>query len=289
MRHFLTLALAPATLPPRMMQPTLECPLVAPSCHLHALAACLIGARLGAVPLPVITASAHPQLLLTMRAIQHSVAALDDRRPSSPQKAGQVLPIASLSAPEQALLRRSRGPPPKARGCYLGPSPFSAPGPPIALALPNETAAAPPHRSTSRRSNQIHEADGSNLGLSLVNDSGCVARCSPDSRCFCQPFTEGICQPPLPLGAPCQENEECGSRVCDQFDGTCCQRLCDAVDEFCNANGTCTRFASPTQSPNPTGNLNRKSSGSSHAHSDPSPGWFELRHRAGVSNQCVCQ
>ena len=190
MRHFLTLALAPATLPPRMMQPTLECPLVAPSCHLHALAACLIGARLGAVPLPVITASAHPQLLLTMRAIQHSVAALDDRRPSSPQKAGQVLPIASLSAPEQALLRRSRGPPPKARGCYLGPSPFSAPGPPIALALPNETAAAPPHRSTSRRSNQIHEADGSNLGLSLVNDSGCVARCSPDSRCFCQPFTE---------------------------------------------------------------------------------------------------
>jgi hypothetical protein len=139
MRHFLTLALAPPTLPPGMMQSTLERLLVASSCRPHALAARFVGTRLGAVPLPVITAPAHPQLLLTTRAIQHPVAALDDCRPSSPQKAGQVWPIASLSAPEQALFRRSRGPPPKARGCYLGPSPFPEPGRPIALALANET------------------------------------------------------------------------------------------------------------------------------------------------------
>jgi hypothetical protein len=142
MRHFLALALAPPTLPPRMMPPTLERLLVASSCRPHALAPRLIGTRLGAVPLAVITAPAHPQLLVTTCAIQHPVAALDDRWPSSPQKAGQVLPIASLSALEQALFRRSRGPPPKARGCYLGPSPFSEPGCPIALALPNETGRA---------------------------------------------------------------------------------------------------------------------------------------------------
>ncbi len=192
MRHFLALALTPAALPRRMLQSSLERLLVASSCRPHAFAARLIRARLGAVPLPVVTALAYPQPLVTTRAIQHSVAALDDRRPSSSQKAGQVLVIASLSAPEQALFRRSRGPPSKARGCYLGPSPFSEPGCPIALALANETGPRRRHRSTSRRSNQIHEADGSNLGLTLVHDSGCVARCSPDSRSFCQPFTDTL-------------------------------------------------------------------------------------------------
>ena len=188
MRHFLALALAPPTLPPGMMQPTLEGLLVAPSGRPHALAPRLIRTRLGAVPLPVITAPAHPQLLLTTCAIQHSVAALDDRRPSSPQKAGQVLPIASLSPSEQALFRRSRGPPPKARGYYLGPSPFSEPGPTIALAFPNET----PRRRTEVQPSTPTKSTKQmvrNRGSIRVNDSGGPARSSPDSRAFCQPFT----------------------------------------------------------------------------------------------------
>ena len=77
--------------------------LVASSCCPHAITACLASTWLGAVQLAVITAPAHPQLMVTTGTIQHSVAALDDRRPSSPQKAGQALAIASLSAPEQAL------------------------------------------------------------------------------------------------------------------------------------------------------------------------------------------
>lgn len=97
MRHFLTPPLAPATLAPGMMQATVERLLVAPAGRTRACAPRLVRTRVGTIPLPMIAAPAHPQLLVTPGAIQHSVAGDDDRNPSSPQKAGQGLSIASLS------------------------------------------------------------------------------------------------------------------------------------------------------------------------------------------------
>jgi hypothetical protein len=97
MRHFLTPPLTPTTLPPGMMQATAKRLLVALAGRAYARTARLLGARIGTIPLPMIAAPAHAQLLMTPCAIQHSVAADDDRNPSSPQKAGQGLSIASLS------------------------------------------------------------------------------------------------------------------------------------------------------------------------------------------------
>jgi hypothetical protein len=140
MRHFLTPPLAPATLPLGMLQATFKRLLVAPACSAYALAARLLGARIGTIPLPTIAAPAHAQLLVTPCAIQQPVAGDDDRNPSSPQKAGQVPSIASLSLRDQRY-RRSAHTSLKARGGYLGPSPFSEPRPPI----------APPPRRKPRR------------------------------------------------------------------------------------------------------------------------------------------
>jgi len=69
MRHFLTLALTPPTLPPSMMQPTASALLIVPACFAQALAPCLLRTCPGAIPLPVIAAPADTLLALTPRAI----------------------------------------------------------------------------------------------------------------------------------------------------------------------------------------------------------------------------
>jgi len=171
MRHFLTLPLAPATLPPGMMQATVERLLVAPACRPRTFAPRLASTRVGTIPLPMIAVPAHSQLLVTPCAIQQSVAGNDDRNPSSPQKAGQVLSIASLSVRDKRY-RRSAQTSPKARGGYLGPSPFSEPGPTSAPAprrTPRRSLAPRPADAASgsreKQSNQIYEGDGSKLRL----------------------------------------------------------------------------------------------------------------------------
>jgi hypothetical protein len=169
MRHFLTPPLPPPTLPPGMVQATVERLLVAPAGSAYALAARLLGARIGTIPLPMIAAPAHAQLLVTPGAIQYSVAGDDDRNPSSPQKAGQGLSIASLSL-RDTRYRRSAQTSPKARGGDLGPSPFSEPGPPIAPAprrTPRRSLAPRPADAASgsreKKSNQIYKGDSSKL------------------------------------------------------------------------------------------------------------------------------
>jgi len=114
MRHFLALAFTPPTLAPRMMEPPPEGLLIALARIAHALAPRLSGARIGAIPLPMIAAPADSLLALTTRAIEHSVAG-DDRTGSSRQKAGQCVATGSLSVSGQALSTIGANSP-KARG-----------------------------------------------------------------------------------------------------------------------------------------------------------------------------
>jgi hypothetical protein len=60
MRHFLALALAPQVLASGMMEAAPQRLLVALPGRSHALTPRLTRARIGTVPLPVITAPAHP-------------------------------------------------------------------------------------------------------------------------------------------------------------------------------------------------------------------------------------
>jgi hypothetical protein len=59
MRHFLTPPLAPATLPPGMVQAPGERLLVAPACRPRTGAPRLARTRVGTIPLPMIAAPAH--------------------------------------------------------------------------------------------------------------------------------------------------------------------------------------------------------------------------------------
>lgn len=61
----------------------------------------------------------------------------------------------------------------------------------------------------------------------------------------CEPLT-GICRELIPVGAPCQQDAECASNVCDVFDGICCDRRCDTESEICR-DGRCD--ALPSQPP----------------------------------------
>lgn len=97
MRHFLAVALAPAGLPPRMLQPAGKGPLVTPPSCAQALPARLLRARLRAIALAVVTASTHPQLPMTPGTVPHAVADDVDRTTSSPRKAGRSVRIRSLS------------------------------------------------------------------------------------------------------------------------------------------------------------------------------------------------
>jgi hypothetical protein len=68
---------------------------------------------------------------------------------------------------------------------------------------------------------------------------------------------EGICQPKLPLGEFCGDDEGdpddnvCASGICDFFDLICCSAEC-TPDEFCNEDGICTPFE-PLPTPTVTG------------------------------------
>ena len=50
----------------------------------------------------------------------------------------------------------------------------------------------------------------------------------PCEEGFCD--SDGICQSPVPNGAPCEEDAECESFCCDEFDLICCNRRCPPFD-----------------------------------------------------------
>jgi hypothetical protein len=107
MRHFLTLASTPLTLPSRMVQPAAKARLIALARRTHALAPGLLGTRLRAVSLSVIAPPADALLTLTERAIEYSI---DDRTDSSLRKAGQLVPTASFSQRDKRYRRSARTP-----------------------------------------------------------------------------------------------------------------------------------------------------------------------------------
>jgi len=90
MRHFLPLALAPPTLAPSVMPAAAKRLLVVCARPPHARAPRLAGARVGTIPLPVITPPAHPQLLLAARTVQQSVAGHAHRLTSCPRQLDSV-------------------------------------------------------------------------------------------------------------------------------------------------------------------------------------------------------
>ena len=163
MRHFLALTRTPPTLSLGMVQASAKARLIAPTGGTHALSPGIGGTRIGAISLPAIAPTADPLLALTPRAIEDSVAAVDDRTDSSLLKAGQLVPIASLSSSGQALSTIGADSPEGSRGRVLEPSP-----------LPRHTyyrSCACPHnrarrreRSREKKSNQIYEEeDGSDF------------------------------------------------------------------------------------------------------------------------------
>jgi hypothetical protein len=61
---------------------------------------------------------------------------------------------------------------------------------------------------------------------------------------FCDEL--GNCSAKKDLAELCDVDEECESNVCDVFDGICCNRKCDEIDEFCNEEGRCEPFPGVT-------------------------------------------
>ena len=156
MRHFLALALSKVLLAPRVLPAPAEGVLKALARGARALAACLAPARLGAIPLPMVAALTDAQLLMAAGAIEDPVAGLDDGSTSSSQKAGQRRPITSLSArdkryPQSACTSQ------KARGGYLGPSPFSEPRCPIAPHAGAKPTPSPRRATRRYRAEKYHE------------------------------------------------------------------------------------------------------------------------------------
>jgi len=104
-------------------------------------------------------------------------------------------------------------------------------------------------------------------GEECFEDADCSTGFCRDGFCCnqdCQsgacnfPTLEGECQPLLPDGEFCDNDDRvCLSGVCDDFDLICCNRPC-FEDEFCNVDGRCETFdfatptSVPTEDPNTT-------------------------------------
>ncbi len=56
---------------------------------------------------------------------------------------------------------------------------------------------------------------------------------------------DGVCRRLRDNGEICDIDQECASNVCDEFDGICCDRRCDPIEEFCDE-GFCSTFVTPT-------------------------------------------
>ncbi len=90
---------------------------------------------------------------------------------------------------------------------------------------------------------------GSPPGTSCGDDRECESGfCSANFRCCLQRCEkgycdeEGFCRPLGELTDICEVDEECRSGVCDTFDGICCNRRCEDLDGFCDAEtGRCAR------------------------------------------------
>ena len=90
---------------------------------------------------------------------------------------------------------------------------------------------------------------GSPPGTSCGDDRECESGlCSANFRCCLQRCNEGYCDEEgfcRPLGEltdACEVDEECRSGVCDTFDAICCNRRCEELDAFCDAEtGRCSR------------------------------------------------
>jgi len=149
MRHFLALSLSKVMLAPGVLQPTGKGLLKTSPRGALALATSRIPARLAAIPLSTVAALAKPQLLAAPGAIEDAVSGFDDGSTSSSQRPGQGPSIASLSVRDKNTSGRWMGTSQKARGGYLGPSPFSEPGFPIAP--PSRAKPTPSSDAATRR------------------------------------------------------------------------------------------------------------------------------------------
>jgi hypothetical protein len=181
MRHFLTLALPPPTLPPGMVQPAAKGRLITLARCAHALPPCLLGTGLGTVALAVIATPTNALLALATGAIEYSI---DDRTGSNLPQAGQLVPTTSLSPSGQALIDDRRELPEGSRSDV--PRAFTFAEPALLTPLASRVHAGgeeeePPQVDLRRR---CFEARGR-----MANNSGGVTRSSPHSRAFRQPFT----------------------------------------------------------------------------------------------------
>jgi len=166
MRHFLALALAPLRLSPGMLHPAPKRLLVALACPADTRAPGLARTRRRAIPLAVIAAPAHPQLLLTARTVPHSVTDDVDRPTSSHKRLDAVGQSGHGQLRDTRTCRSQRRLPEGSRRSVLGPSPFAERVGVIAPATARKLGALQSvraRRRKGRKPNQIHEADGSRM------------------------------------------------------------------------------------------------------------------------------
>ena len=192
MRHFLAVALAPPRLSSGMTEAAAKRLLVAVAAPPNAVAPRLSGAGRRAIPLAVIAAPAHPQLLLTARTVPHPVADDVDRTTSSHKRLDAMGQSGHGQLRDTRTCRSQRRLPEGSRRLVLEPSPFAERARVTASASAKTLCPlgmpTPRERSRRKRSRSTKQMDRSKNKY-LANDSGGVARSSPDSRTSCQPFT----------------------------------------------------------------------------------------------------
>ena len=96
------------------------------------------------------------------------------------------------------------------------------------------------------------------VGSECEDERDCTSGFCANGRCcrescedgFCGNI-EGVCELPFELGEACQEDGECVSDICDEFDGICCSERC-TVEQQCNEDGNCVPFGQ-TPTPNQPG------------------------------------
>jgi hypothetical protein len=166
MRHFFAAPLAPARLSSGMVEASPKRLLVAVARAAHTRAPRLSGAGRWAIPLAVIAASTYSQLLLTARTIPHSVADDVDRTTSSPKRLDAAGQSRHCRWRDTRNRRSQRRLPEGSRRSVLGPSPFAERARVIAPATARKLCRlgspnGDDEEKKTKKTNQIHEADGS--------------------------------------------------------------------------------------------------------------------------------
>ena len=103
--------------------------------------------------------------------------------------------------------------------------------------------------------------DDAECSSGFCSDNFICCRESCDGA-FCEPVT-GVCRDLLPNDRPCDGGEQCQSGVCDQFDGICCNRVCNQGEVCFAGEGVCRPDTytpspgTPTVTPTPTHKLDQ--------------------------------